>query len=117
MELTRKEKDMIKMNCSCGGVLESTGIRLERQDELDWQLASEQEVTAQQAMQPHTINRLELEDGKLYEYVSAAADLLAKARFLKARLAREFPRKYGVPEGFHIVNGEFYVHEVKDGDA
>lgn len=108
---------MIKMNCCCGGKLVGTGIQLERTDELDWQLASEQEVTAQQAMQPHVINRLELEDGRLYEYVSAAADLLAKARFLKARLARDFPKKYGIPADFHVVNGEFYVHEVKDGDA
>lgn len=108
---------MITMNCMCGGMLKSTGISLEKQDELDWQLVAEQEVTASQAMQPHVINRLELEDGKLYEYVSAAADLLAKARFLKARLTREFPQKYGVPEDFHVINGELYIHEVKDGNV
>ena len=32
------------MNCMCGGTLKSTGIMLEKQDELDWQLVAEQEV-------------------------------------------------------------------------
>lgn len=108
---------MVTMNCSCGGTLKSTGIMLEKQDELDWQLVAEQEVTASQALQPHIINKLELEDGKLYEYISAATDLLAKAKFLKARLTRDLPKKYGVPEDFHVVNGEFYIHEVNNGDV
>lgn len=106
---------MVTMNCMCGGTLKSTGIMLEKQDELDWQLVAEQEVTASQALQPHIINKLELDDGKLYEYISAATDLLAKAKFLKARLIKDFPKKYDIPEDFHVVNGEFYIHEVNNG--
>ena len=66
---------MVTMNCMCGGTLKSTGIMLEKQDELDWQLVAEQEVTASQALQPHIINKLELDDGKLYEYISNEINL------------------------------------------
>ena len=110
-----------EMKCNCGKKLIPTGIFLSKEDELDWQLAIEQEATATQAMSLTTLNKLKFSDGEMYEYVIAASELLAKAKFLISRLLKKIPEKYNIDDNFKIINGEIFIHaateENKHGHA
>lgn len=110
---------MKELRCSCGARLRATGVELDADEKIDLQLALEQANVSRQALQPQVINRLELEDGKLYEYIQAATDLLAKARFLEARCHQAIRSRYGIEGDYEVVNGEVYLHEEdgRDGDA
>lgn len=107
------------MRCPCGARLRATGLELDAEDKIDLQLAIEQANVSRQALLPQVINRLELEDGKLYEYIQAATDLLAKARFLEARCHAAIRRRYGIRGDYEVINGEVYLHEEDgcNGDA
>lgn len=102
----------MELKCGCGANLIRTGIFLDENDQKDLELVAEQENTAFQAISPNIINKIVIEDDvKLYEYMTAATDLLAKARFLKKRLFETFPKKYNISTNFDIVDLEFVIHE------
>ena len=119
MELIKKEIHVQEMRCSCGARLRATGLELDADEKTDLQLALEQTNVSRQALSPQVINRLELEDGKLYEYIQAATDLLAKARFLEARCHAAIRQRHSIQGDYEVVNGEIYLHEEEGyhGDA
>ena len=101
------------MKCVCGKNLIPTGIFLSKEDELDWQLAIEQEATATQAMAIATLNKLKFSDGEMYEYIRAASELLAKSKFLISRLLKKISTSYNIDDNFKIINGEIFIHEAE----
>lgn len=99
------------IQCKCGRELVGTGKFIDENESFDWQLCTEQEITASQALQPNIINKIDLPEEKMFEYFSSAFELLTKARFLKWRLIKLFKEKYDLPDDFDIINDEFVIHK------
>lgn len=106
------------MTCKdCGQELTKVGELTEKETE-DYIYLGECYSTAQQALNPDVINKMDFSEGQVFEYFKAVYDNMAKAKFLEHMLIKNLKKRLNMDSDIQLYMDEsgkqsIYIHANK----